>query len=47
MSGFELASTGIDSAAMATGLWIGGGIFVVGVALYVFAMLRRRHDARR
>jgi hypothetical protein len=43
----ELADTGVDSAAMTTGVWIAGGVLVAGAALFGFAAYRKRRIANR
>ena len=42
-----LANTGVDTAAMTIGAVVGGGVLLVGAALFVFARYRKRHEERR
>ena len=40
--GSSLAATGVDSASMIVWAWIGGGVIVAGIGLFVLAAVRRK-----
>lgn len=46
LSGGALANTGVDTAAMTVAAVAGGGVLVLGAALFGFSFYRKRREPR-